>query len=159
MGIKDRITKITWERKIGRKDHHIESVQAKDDQMLHQIKFFNDLFIELFHKGLSCFWDEDGKLISQSNYQALLVQARMDHKKFQDMAQGFIRKLIIEKLAVDFEILNQIRIIGAKLSPISYVDHVESRVFVKKMTSHEVPSGYQWKTIEKFGRVKYKLHQ
>ena len=48
MDIKDMITMITWARKIIGKHHDIESVQAKDDQMLHQVKAFKDLFIELF---------------------------------------------------------------------------------------------------------------
>ena len=48
---------------------------------------------------------------------------------------------------------------GSKLSPISYVDHVELRFLAKKMTNLEVPSGYQWKTIETFGKMKYKLYQ
>ena len=34
MGIKDRITIIIWARKVIRNHHHVESVQAKDDQML-----------------------------------------------------------------------------------------------------------------------------
>ena len=60
---------------------------------------------------------------------------------------------------MDFEILDLFRMIGAKLTPISYVDHVELRFLVKEMTSHEISSGDQWKTIENFGRMKYKLHQ
>ena len=68
------------------------------------------------------------------------------------------RKVIIENIAIDFEILDQFRIIGANLSPISYVYHVDLGVFAKEITNLEVPSGEQWKTIEKFGRMKYKLH-
>ena len=60
---------------------------------------------------------------------------------------------------VDFEIWDQLRMIGSKLSPISYVDHVELRVLAKEMTNHEVPCMDQWKTNEKLGRMKYKLHQ
>ena len=83
----------------------------------------------------------------------------MDHKNFEDMTQSLTWKVIIEKLAIYFEILDQIGIIGAKLSLISYVDHIELRVLAKEITSLEVPSGDRWKTIENFGRMKYKLHQ
>ena len=48
MGTKNIVTMITWERKIIGKNHHIESFQSKDDQMLHQVKAFKELFIELF---------------------------------------------------------------------------------------------------------------
>ena len=77
------------------------------------------------------FLDEDGKLISQSDYQALLVKSRVDHRKFEDMTQSLTRKVIIDKLVVDFEILDLFRMIGVKLTSISYVDHVDLRVFGK----------------------------
>ena len=76
---------ITWARKVIGKHRHIESFQEKDDNMLQQVKSFKDLFTELFQKGLPSFWDGYGKLISQSEYQALLVKARLDQKKFKDM--------------------------------------------------------------------------
>ena len=75
------------------------------------------------------------------------------------MTRSLSVKINIDKLAVDFEILVLFRITGAKLSTISYVDHVELRYFSKEMIDHEVTSRDQWKTIEKFGRMKYKLHQ
>ena len=49
--------------------------------------------------------------------------------------------------------------IYAKLPPIYYVDHVELRVLAKEMENIEVPFGDQWETIEKFGKMKYRLHQ
>ena len=87
MGIKDMLEIITWERKAIGKNHHIESVEAKEDQMLHQVKYFKGLSVELLQKGLPSFWDEDGKLISESEYQDLLVRSRLDHKMFEDMTQ------------------------------------------------------------------------
>ena len=115
MGIKDIITIITWERKVVGKHHHVESVQVKANQMLQQVKSFKGLFTELFHKGLPYFWDEEGILISQSSYQALvLVKDRMDHRKFEDMTQSLTEKVIIDKLVVDFEILDLFKIIGLR---------------------------------------------
>ena len=131
MGIKDRITMITWKRKVIGKHHHVESVQAKEYHKLLQVKSFKGLFTELFQKLLPSFWDEEGKPIYDSYYQTLLVQSRMDHKMFEYMTQSLTGKVIIEKLAIYFEILDQIRIIGAKLSLISYVGHVELRVLDK----------------------------
>ena len=87
MGIKDGITVITWDVKFIGKHQHIETVQAKEDIMLHQVKSFKGLFVELFQKGMPPFWDEDGKLISQSEYWDLLVKARLDHKIFEHMTR------------------------------------------------------------------------
>ena len=64
----------------------------------------------------------------------------MDHRKFEDMTQSLTEKVIIDKLVVDFEILDLFIIIGAKIIPISYVDHMDLRVLSKEMTSHEVSS-------------------
>ena len=50
-----------------------------------------------------------------------------------------------------FEIVDLFRMIGTKMPPISYVDHVELRVLDKEMENIEVPYGDQLKTIEKFG--------
>ena len=50
MGIRDRITVITWERKVIGKHRHVDSVQAKAYQMLQHVKSIKGLFLELFQK-------------------------------------------------------------------------------------------------------------
>ena len=65
MGIKDRITVITWVRKVVGKHQHIETVLEKIDIMQHQINIFKGLFVSIFQKGLLSFWEEDGKIMSQ----------------------------------------------------------------------------------------------
>ena len=88
-----------------------------------------------------------------------MVKTRLDHRNFEDMTESLSGKAVIDKLVVDFEIVYSFRMIGAKIPPISYVDHVELRVFANEMENLEVPSGDQWKTIEKFEKIKYRLHQ
>ena len=83
----------------------------------------------------------------------------LDHKEFEDMTQNLIGKAIVVKLDVDFELVNSFRTIGAQMPPISYVDHVELRVLAKEMENMELPYGDHWKTIEKFGKMKYRVHQ
>ena len=85
MGIKDTIAIITWARKVVGKHQHIETVQAKIDIILHHVKNFKGSFMSLFQKGFPCFLGEEGRLISQSKYQALLVRSILYHKKFEDM--------------------------------------------------------------------------
>ena len=53
--IKDRISVITWARKIVSKHQQLDIVQAKIDIMKHQVKLFIDLFKTLFDKGLLFF--------------------------------------------------------------------------------------------------------
>ena len=65
----------------------------------------------------------------------------------------------MDKLAVDFEIINTFSIVCTQLPEISYVDHGELRVLAKEMTNLELPIVDQWKTLEKFVRTKYMIHQ
>ena len=66
---------------------------------------------------------------------------------------------MVNKLAVDFEIINTFGTVCSQLPPVSNVYHVELRVLANEMANLELPSVDQWKTIENFGRTKYKLHQ
>ena len=75
------------------------------------------------------------------------------------MIQSLLRKTIIDKLAVDFEIINTFIAICSHFQTISYVDDLELQVLAKEMVNIEIPTLYQLKTLEKFGRTKYKLHQ
>ena len=115
--------------------------------MLHQVKNFEASFVPLFQIGLPSFWEDYGRLVSQSKYQTLLVKSILEHRKFEDMTQSLYWKFIIDKMEVDFELVNMFRTIGAQLPPISYVDHVEFRVLEKKKEGLEFPSRDQWKTI------------
>ena len=75
------------------------------------------------------------------------------------MSQSLLGKIVIEKLAVEFEIINTFRVVCTQLPGILYVDHVELQVLGKEIANLELPTMDQWKTVEKFGRTKYKLHQ
>ena len=61
----------------------------------------------------------------------LLGSCRLDHRKFEDMHQSLSGKTIIEKLSVEFEIIETFKAICAQFPTISYVDHVELRVLAK----------------------------
>ena len=62
----------------------------------------------------------------------------IDHNKFEYMTESLSRKFIVDKLDMDFEIINSFRTIRNQLPPISCVDHV--RVLDKDMASMEIPS-------------------
>ena len=63
--ISDKISTITWARKVVRKYQHLDTIQAKMDIMNHQIKEFIELFSPLFKRGLPLFWEENGGMWSQ----------------------------------------------------------------------------------------------
>ena len=68
------------------------------------------------------------------------------------MTQSLSEKVIIDKLAVEFELVNTFKTIGAHLSHISSMDHVELRVLAKEMEIMELPTGDQCKNIRNLER-------
>ena len=98
-------------------------------------------------------------MLSQKEYHDWLVQCRLYHRKFEDMKQSLFGKTIIDNLANDIKMLFSFGFMCAQFPYFSYRDHVELRVMVKEMDSLDLPSPEQWKTVQKYGRSRYKLHE
>ena len=58
----------------------------------------------------------------------------MDHSKFEDLVKGLTRKIIVEKLAEDFEILEKFLIIKKGFPVVSYEAYVDLEVSIREMT-------------------------
>ena len=82
----------------------------------------------------------------------------MDHSKFEDLVKGMNRKIVIEKLTEDFEILQKFLIVRGGLPIVSYEAYVDLEVSIREMTEYDTPSAEQWRTVERFGKTKYILH-
>ena len=108
--------------------------------MSSQIKYFRANFQNLFDDGLPYFWDDEGWFFSQEQYHSLLVQNRMDHSKFEDLVKGLTWKVIVEKLAEDFEILDRFLIIKKALPAVSYESYVDLEVSIREMTEYNTPN-------------------
>ena len=83
----------------------------------------------------------------------------MEHGKFEDMTDSLTGKVIIDKIAGDFEILDSFKMIGTNLSVLSYVDHVELRVLAKKYQVRKFHLNINGKPLNVFGKMKYRFHQ
>ena len=86
--IKDRLSIMTWARKVVNKYHHLDIVQAKVDIMAHQVNLFIDMFDPLCKKGLLFFWEEKGAMLAQKKYHENIIECRLDHNNFDDMSQS-----------------------------------------------------------------------
>ena len=75
------------------------------------------------------------------------------------MQQSLSRKITIDNLDGDFEMMIDFKATCAKLQYFSYVENVELRVLEKEMINLDLPTIGQWKIIENFGKRKYKLRQ
>ena len=116
------------------------------------------MFDPLFKKGLPFFWEEKGAMLTQKEYHEKLIEYILDHVNLTVMNQSLAGRIIVDKLANEFEIFFTFKEACAHLQNYSYRDHIELRTLAKEMSTLEVPSLGQWKTIEKFGRTKYTLH-
>jgi hypothetical protein len=74
--------------------------------MEQSIQEFNDMFEQLFIKGLPPFRDGKGKLYDREEYNSLLAQCKMDHSKFEILEEILKGSTLVEYLITDFEILN-----------------------------------------------------
>ena len=126
--------------------------------MSSQIKDFRLAFKDLFEDNLPSFWDDEGILFSQEHYHILLVQNHMDHSKFEYLVKGLTGKIIVEKLTEDFEVLQKFLIIRRGLPIVSYEAYVDLEGSFREMKKYDTPSAEQWRTMERFGKIKYILH-
>ena len=53
--VQDRISVMTWARKVVKKYHHLYIVQEKVDVLAHQVKLFIEMFDSPFKKGIPFF--------------------------------------------------------------------------------------------------------
>ena len=126
--------------------------------MCSQIRDFKLIFKDLFEDDLPTFGDDEERLFSQEDYHSLLVQNHMDHSKFEDLVKGLTRKIIVEKLIEDFEVLQKILIIRRGLPTVSYEAYVDLEVSIREMIEYDTPNAEQWRIVERFGKTKYILH-
>ena len=64
----------------------------------------------------------------------------MDHSKFEYLVKGLTRKVIVEKLTEDFEILDRFLIIKKGLPVVSYESYVYLEVSIREMTEYDNPN-------------------
>ena len=83
--IQDRVLVITWERRVVNKHHHLETVHEKIYVMHNQVKELIQLLNPLFKRGLPLFCEEKGGMLSQKEYNDILINCRSDHRQFEDM--------------------------------------------------------------------------
>ena len=73
--------------------------------------------------------------------------------------QSLFGKIVIDRLARDFERLLDFKDTCTKFPDFSYAENVELRVLAKEMINLDLPVVDQWKIIENYGKSKYKLFQ
>ena len=79
----------------------------------------------------------------------------MDHSKFETLEEGLKGVTLVDKMSIDFKILNQFKIVKLGLPILSYATCIDLEILMKEMTNYEIPSELQWKEIVILGNTKY----
>ena len=157
IGIKDRVSIVLSAKKIVHKHQLMKVVQDKSEELMVEVNRFKKEFERLFEEGLPCFWNEKGRLLSQEHYNHLIVRARMDHSKFNELEKSLSGQTIVDVLSEDFKVLQKFTAIRARLPKKSYETYMELEVAIREMMESDTPSVEQWKAIERLGKTKYAL--
>ena len=75
-----------------------------------------------------------------------------------DMQQSLERKSIVDNMEDNFELVFTFRATCTKFLVFLCRDHVKLWVLEKEVAPINLPTSYQWREVEKFGRSKYTLH-
>ena len=126
----------------------LDTVHAKVDIISHKIKEVINLFTPLVSRGIPFFWEEKGPLLSQKEYLDKLVICRSNHSKFQDMQQALSERVVFNKLAGDFELLFDFKVVCAKAPNFSYAYNMDLRFLAHEMVFVDFPTPKHWRAFQ-----------
>ena len=86
------------------------------------------------------------------------MHCRLDNRKFGDMEQSLSRKVIFDKLTMDFELLFDFKAACTEVPKTLYPQTMELKAQAYNMTIAPVPSPDLWKFIQQYGSTKFKMH-
>lgn len=72
---------VSLENKVIYNRKYLHSVKRKVESLLKKVQCFQNKI----EKGMPSFWDNKGNIISQEDYQVILVQKRNEDDKFEDL--------------------------------------------------------------------------
>ena len=102
--VDNRTTMIALEDKVIYKHKYVRIIKGKS-KVLKKVQDFRDKFTNVISKGMPSFWDNRGNLISQEDYQAIIVQNKSEEDKFEDLERHIKGSTIVEKIREDCELL------------------------------------------------------
>ena len=109
----------------------MDAVQEKVDILAHKVKLLIEMFDSLFKKWLPFFWKEKGAILTKDEYYEKNFTFRQDHANFADMNHPLSSRVIVDKLADEFEIMFSFKEACVHFQIYSYKDHIELHVLEK----------------------------
>jgi hypothetical protein len=93
-------------------------------------------------------------MYDQEEYNDRLTQSIMDHSNFETLEENLKGATLVEHLIIDFEILNQFKVVKLGLLVMSYASCIDLEILIKEMLDYDIPSDLQWKEIVWLGKTK-----
>ena len=121
------------------------------DIISHKIKEVDDLFNPIVNRGIPFFWEEKGPLLSQKESLHKLVNCRSYYSKCEDMQQDLSGRVVFDKLAGEFKLLFDFKVICARVPNFSYAENMELKVLAHGMVVAYFPKHEHWRTFQQFG--------
>ena len=81
----------------------------------------------------------------------MMIKARSDHSKFNDMVKGFKGTVVVNKMRNDFELPIMFREIKSKFPTITHDPLIQLDMLVKEMLDAPVPNDAAWKEVNRVG--------
>ena len=147
--VKNMTASLVDARKFLQKYNLMNEVREKMSQIRNQVQIFKQAILPLFGYGLPSFWNNEDVLILESEYKELLIKARSDHSKFNDMVKGLKGAVVVNKMRDDFQLPILFREIKSKLHVINHDPWIELDVMQREMMDAPLPNDAAWKEIHR----------
>ena len=90
-------------------------------------------------------------LIAGPKYKEMLIKARSDHSKFNDMVKGLKGMVVVSRMRQDFELPLLFKEVKSKLPIFTEGPLIELDVLMKELSDASVPKDDAWKEVFKVG--------
>ena len=149
-GIQDRAELIVHAKKYIVKETLANEVLMKEKFLKARIDQFRHAFKYLFDNGLLSFWNEEGIMISESNYLSLWQPKKNDTSSINQLDPIIKGNHIYDVLDRDFCLYHEARRIISNLPPHSYYLYFDLDVVNRDLLAVAFPPSSVWQRIAQF---------
>jgi hypothetical protein len=116
-------------------------------EMVSDVSSFKAIFRDLIILGLPLPWDENGEIHFKQTYVELPKNKINDDMYFNRLTRVFIGEDIMDFLAMDFEIIHQLKGVFRNLHQPSYETYTNLEEIVRNMNKTNYHMGNSWHYI------------
>jgi hypothetical protein len=116
----------------------LQNDENKSHQLVGGIDSFKNIFNDSIKHGIPSFWDGNRSyLCTENNYRKLLDERRNNEVKFDKMEGNLKGQDVIDLLAEDFEMIDNLKLIFINLSQPSYEKYTNLHEIVRTLNNQK----------------------